>query len=172
MVKLNNWYFFIKAKIYINMMTLSYEEFIKKYSLENVNNKLELKGQEKIDFYNDLDKLLRVICRIFDKITNIASLRGGQVLMSLAKLQNGGSVTNKTDVMRSLNIDRLEKLKHAFDYLKRENYINIEEKTEKFHIVSLNEQDNPDLTIFREIIQKYWLTPEQEIAKTRRWIEG
>ena len=43
------------------MMTLSYEEFIKKYSLENVNNKLELKGQEKIDFYNDLDKLLRVI---------------------------------------------------------------------------------------------------------------
>jgi hypothetical protein len=102
----------------------------------------------------------------------VVKFRGGQVLMSLAKLQDGGSVTNKTDVMRSLNIDRLEKLKHAFDYLKRENYINIEEKTEKFHIVSLNEQDNPDLTIFREIIQKYWLTPEQEIAKTRRWIEG
>ena len=153
-------------------MTISYEEFLKKYSLENVNNKLELKGQEKVDFYNDLDKLLKVICRIFDKLTNIASLRGGQVLMSLAKLQETEGVINKTDVMRSLNIDRLEKLRHAFEYLERENYINIEEKTEKFHILTLNEKNNPDLTIFKEIIKKYWLTPEQEIAKTRRWIEG
>ena len=131
---------------------ISFNDFIERYHLDNFDETLELKGHDKIDFYNELDKLMNSICRIFDKLTNIASLRGGQVLMSLAKLQETEGVINKTDVMRSLNIDRLEKLKHAFEYLKRENYINIEEKTEKFHIVSLNEQDNPDLTLFREII--------------------
>ena len=151
------------------MMTLSYQEFVNKYRLANINDKLELKGEGKIDFYNDFDNLLKVISRIFDKLTNIASLRGGQVLMSLAKLQKENTVINKTDIMHSLNIDRLEKLFHAFEYLERENYINIEKKTEKFHIVSLNEKDNPDLTIFREIVQKYWLTPQEESEKTRRW---
>ncbi|MFX1497714.1 MAG: hypothetical protein ACFFBH_09325 [Promethearchaeota archaeon] len=151
------------------MMTLSYQEFVDKYRLANINDKLELKGEGKIDFYNDFDNLLKVISRIFDKLTNIASLRGGQVLMSLAKLQKENTVINKTDIMHSLNIDRLEKLFHAFEYLEKENYIKIEKKTEKFHIVSLNEMDNPDLTIFREIIQKYWLTPQEENEKTRRW---
>lgn len=151
------------------MMTLSYQEFVNKYRLANINDKLELKGEGKIDFYNDFDSLLKVISRIFDKLTNIASLRGGQVLMSLAKLQKENTVINKTDIMHSLNIDRLEKLFHAFEYLEKENYINIEKKTEKFHIVSLNEKDNPDLTIFREIVQKYWLTPQEENEKTRRW---
>lgn len=150
-------------------MSLSYEEFIKKYLLANVSEKLELKGQDKIDFYNDLDKLLRVICRIFNKLTNIGTLRGGQVLMSLAKLQETGSVINKTDIMHSLNIDRLEKLKSAFDYLERANLIRIEEKTKTFHIIKLNEKDNPDLKIFKEIVQKYWLTPEQEAEKAKRW---
>ncbi|MFX1354850.1 MAG: hypothetical protein ACFFGP_12885, partial [Promethearchaeota archaeon] len=89
--------------------------------------------------------------------------------MSLAKLQKESTVINKTDIMHSLNIDRLEKLFHAFEYLEKENYINIEKKTEKFHIVSLNEKDNPDLTIFREIVQKYWLTPQEESEKAKRW---
>lgn len=151
------------------MMTLSYQEFVNKYRLANINDKLELKGEGKVDFYNDFDNLLKVISRIFDKLTNIASLRGGQVLMSLAKLQKENTVINKTDIMHSLNIDRLEKLFHAFEYLEKENYINIEKKTEKFHIVSLNERDNPDLTIFREIVQKYWLTPQEENEKTKRW---
>ncbi|MFX0032794.1 MAG: hypothetical protein ACFE8E_04715 [Candidatus Hodarchaeota archaeon] len=151
------------------MMTLSYQEFVNKYRLANINDKLELKGEGKIDFYNDFDNLLKVISRIFDKLTNIASLRGGQVLMSLAKLQKESTVINKTDIMHSLNIDRLEKLFHAFEYLEKENYINIEKKTEKFHIVSLNEKDNPDLTIFREIVQKYWLTPQEESEKAKRW---
>lgn len=150
-------------------MTLSYEEFIKKYHLENINAKLELKGQDKIEFITELDKLLRIMSRIFDKLTNIASLRGGQVLMALAKLQKTEGIINKTDIMRSLNIDRLEKLSHAFDYLERENYIKIEKKTEKFHVITLNEEDNPDLAIFREIVQRYWLTPEEETKRAKRW---
>ncbi|MFX1353841.1 MAG: hypothetical protein ACFFGP_07775, partial [Promethearchaeota archaeon] len=88
------------------MMTLSYQEFVNKYRLANINDKLELKGEGKIDFYNDFDNLLKVISRIFDKLTNIASLRGGQVLMSLAKLQKESTVINKTDIMHSLNIDQ------------------------------------------------------------------
>jgi hypothetical protein len=96
-------------------------------------------------------------------------MRGGQVLMSLAKLQSDEAVINKTDIKNSLNIDRLEKLKYAFDYLEEANYIKIEKKTERFHIVRLNEDEIPDLKIFREIVQKYWTSPEEEKEKAQRW---
>lgn len=64
-------------------MTISYENFIKKYKLDDFKIKLELKSHEKIEFYNGLNEIMKSICKIFDKLTSIASLRGGQVLMSL-----------------------------------------------------------------------------------------
>ncbi|MCJ7647111.1 MAG: hypothetical protein MUP85_00715, partial [Candidatus Lokiarchaeota archaeon] len=79
------------------------------------------------------------------------------------------SVINKTDIKRNLNIDRLEKLFHAFDYLEENNYINIEKKTSKFHVIRLNEKDNPDFTLFREIIQKFWTSPEEEEERVKKW---
>ena len=150
-------------------MSISFEEFIQKYYIDNFNKTLELKGQEKVKFYNEFIEIIKSIARIFDKLTNIASIRGGQVLMSLAKLEKSESVINKTDIKRSLNIDRLEKLLHAFDYLEENNYINIEKKTSKFHVIKLNEKDNPDFTLFREIIQNFWISPEEEEERVKKW---
>lgn len=152
-------------------MSQSYKDFLKKYNIDDFKTKLQLSGRTKIDFYNDIDKLLRGICTIFDKLSNIAPMRGAQVLMGLAKLQETNDVINKTDVKKCLNIDRLEKLKYAFDYLEKAGYIKIEKKTEKFHIVKLNEEDNPDLTVFREIVQKYWKSPLEEKEKIKKWSE-
>ncbi|MFX0141800.1 MAG: hypothetical protein ACFFDN_49645, partial [Candidatus Hodarchaeota archaeon] len=95
-----------------------------------------------------------------------------QVLMSLAKLQTHESVINKTDVKSCLNIDRLEKLMHAFDYLEQQNYITIDRKTKKFHIINLNEKNNPDFKLFQEIIQKFWTSPEEDKEKAKRWSES
>jgi len=150
-------------------MSISFEEFIQKYDIDNFTKILELKGQEKVKFYNEFIEIIKSISRIFDKLTNIASIRGGQVLMSLAKLEKSETVINKTDIKRSLNIDRLEKLLHAFDYLEENNYINIEKKTSKFHVIKLNEKDNPDFTLFREIIQNFWISPEEEEARVKKW---
>jgi len=150
-------------------MNISLDYFIKKYELDDFTKLLELKGKDKVDFYNDFNELIKVVCKIFDKLTTIASLRGGQVLMSSAKLQQSDSVINKTDIMNSLNIDRLEKLLHAFDYLEKQNFIKIRKKTAKFHMIELNEKDNPDFILFREIIQKYWITPEDEKEKAKKW---
>ena len=150
------------------MITL-FQDFVKKYELSNFKTKLELNGTDKIDFYNELDKFMERICKIFDKLTNIASLRGGQVMMSIAKLTSPETVINKTDIKNSLNIDRLDKLWHAFDYLEKENYIKIEKKTSKFHIIKLNEEDNPDLKLFRELVQKYWETPSETGEKIKSW---
>jgi hypothetical protein len=91
--------------------------------------------------------------------------------MGLAKLQETNNVINKTDIKNCLNIDRLEKLKYAFDYLENAGYIKIEKKTEKFHIVKLNEEDNPDLTVFREIVQRYWKSPQEEVEQAKKWSE-
>jgi hypothetical protein len=146
-----------------------FEDFVKKYALDDFKKKLELNGTTKLEFYNELNSLMEKVCRIFDKLTNIASLRGGQVMMSVAKLTKPDAVVNKTDIKNSLNIDRLDKLWHAFDYLENENYITIEKKTSKFHIIKLNEDDNPDLTLFREIVQSYWETPLESIKKTEDW---
>ncbi|MFX1504467.1 MAG: hypothetical protein ACFFDH_26150 [Promethearchaeota archaeon] len=143
--------------------------FIKKYQLDNFDEVLELRSQDKITFYNDLISLIKTICRIFNKLTTIFSLRGGQVLMSLAKLQNLKDVITKTDIMNCLNIDRREKLLHAFDYLSEQNYIEIKKKSSKFHMVKLNEEDNPDFILFREIIQKYWTSPEEEKNDSKKW---
>jgi hypothetical protein len=150
------------------MITL-FQDFVKKYELDDFKKKLELNGTNKIEFYTELNTIMEKICRIFDKLTNIASLRGGQVMMSLAKLTTADSVINKTDIKNSLNIDRLDKLWHAFDYLEKENYISIEKKTSKFHIIKLNEEDNPDLTLFKEIVQNYWETPEEIKEKAKGW---
>jgi hypothetical protein len=150
-------------------MSITYEEFLKKYLIDDFKTNLKLTGRNKIDFYNDIDKLLRIICRIFDKLTSIAPMRGGQVLMSLAKLSEPGVVINKTDIKNNLDIDRLEKLYYAFDYLEEHNYIKIEKKTEKFHIIRLNEEEIPDLKILREIVQKYWTSPEEEKEKAKKW---
>ena len=150
-------------------MRISYEAFIKKYQLDEFKKGLELKGHEKINFYNEFNEILKIVCRIFDKLTTISSLRGGQVLMSLAKLQVPESVVNKTDVKTCLNIDRLEKLMHAFDYLEQQNYIKIERKTKKFHIIKLNDKENPDFKLFQEIVQKFWTSPEEDKEKVKKW---
>ena len=148
-----------------------YKDFLKKYNIDDFKTKLQLTGRTKIDFYNDIDKLLKSICTIFDKLSNITPMRGAQVLMGLAKLHETNDVINKTDIKNCLNIDRLEKLKYAFDYLENAGYISIEKKTEKFHIVKLNEEDNPDLAIFREIVQKYWKSPLEEKDEIKKWSE-
>ena len=152
-------------------MSQSYKDFLKKYNIDDFKTKLQLTGRTKIDFYNDIDKLLRSMCTILDKLSNIAPMRGAQVLMGLAKLQETNNVINKTDIKNCLNIDRLEKLKYAFNYLENAGYIKIEKKTEKFHIVKLNEEDNPDLTVFREIVQKYWKSPQEEVEQAKKWSE-
>ncbi|TFG23192.1 MAG: hypothetical protein EU533_03420 [Promethearchaeota archaeon] len=151
------------------MPPLTFEEFLDKYRIDDFTTSMELKGKDKISFYNDITEMIKSVCRIFDKLTTIGSLRGGQVLMSLAKLAGSETVINKTDVKRNLGIDRLEKLLHAFDYLEQNNYIEIEKKTTKFHVVSLNEKDNPDFTLFKDIIQRFWLSPEEELEKAKRW---
>jgi len=150
-------------------MSLSYEDFIKKYQLDDFKVGLELKGHDKVNFYNDLSVIMKNFCKILDKLTNIASLRGGQVLMSLAKLQAKLSVINKTDIKNCLNIDRLEKLMHAFDYLEQQNYIIIEKKTQKFHILKLNKTDNPDFKLLEEIVEKFWTSPEEDKEKAQKW---
>ena len=147
----------------------SINDFIEKYHLDSFDEVLELKINKKINFFNDLTALLKTICRIFDKMTTIFSIRGGQVLMSLAKLQGTEEVISKTDVLNSLNLDRREKLIHAFDFLLEHNYIEIKKKTSKFHMVKLNENDNPDFKLFREIVQKFWTSPEEEKNKTKLW---
>lgn len=148
---------------------ISFSDFIEKYHLDQYDDGLELKGRDKINFFNDLSIMMKTICRLFDKITMIFSLRGGQVLMSLAKLQNSKDVITKTDVMNCLNIDRREKLIHAFDYLSEQNYIEIKKRTSKFHMVKLNVKENPDFVLFRDIVQKYWTSPEEEKNKSKKW---
>lgn len=147
----------------------SFNDFFEKYHINNIDETLELKGLEKINFYNDLNEIMKSICRIFDKLTTIFSLRGGQVLMSLARLQASEEIISKTDIMNCLNIDRREKLIHAFDLLLEQNYIEIKKKTSTFHMVKLNEKDNPDFVLFRELVQKFWTSPQEEKNKTKLW---
>lgn len=150
-------------------MSRSYKDFLDKYKIDDFKTNLKLSGSTKIDFYNDIDKLLKTMSTIFDKLAMIAPMRGAQVLMAVAKLTGPDNVVNKTDIKRCLNIDRLEKILSAIDYLEDAKYITIEKKTEKFHIIKLNEEDNPDLTIFREIIQKYWKSPQEEVEQANKW---
>ncbi|TXT60238.1 MAG: hypothetical protein BAJALOKI2v1_120020 [Promethearchaeota archaeon] len=152
-------------------MNISIREFIKKYKLDDFSKILELKGEEKLEFYSDLNKILRGISRIFDKLANIESLRGGQVLLALAKLEKSEQVINKTDVKNCLDIDRLDKLSHAFDYLQEKGFIDIDEKTPKFHILNLDLKNNPDLKIFKEIIEKFWVAPEEMKKELTKWSE-
>ena len=147
----------------------SITEFLKKYHLDSFDEELKLRGNDKVNFFNDLISLLSSVCRIFDKLTTVFSLRGGQVLMSLAKLQDYEDIISKTDVMNCLNIDRREKLIHAFDVLVDQNYIKIKKKTSKFHMVKLNEQDNPDFTLLREIVQRFWTSPQEEKDEAKSW---
>ena len=150
-------------------MSQSYKDFLEKYKIDDFKTNLKLSGHTKIDFYNDIDKLLRIMSTIFDKLATIGTLRGAQVLMAIAKLGGPDKVVNKTDVKKCLNIKRLEKILPAIDYLKQAKYITIEEKTKRFHILKLNEEDNPDLRLFREIIQKYWRSPREEVDKAEKW---
>ncbi len=150
-------------------MSQSYKDFLKKYKIDDFKTNLKLSGSTKIDFYNDIDKLLKTMSTIFDKLAMIAPMRGAQVLLAVAKLTGPNSVVNKTDIKRCLNIDRLEKILSAINYLEKAKYITIEKKTKKFHIIKLNEEDNPDLIIFREIVQKYWKSPQEEVEQANKW---
>ncbi|MBY9014344.1 MAG: hypothetical protein KGD68_01500 [Candidatus Lokiarchaeota archaeon] len=150
-------------------MSRSYKDFLEKYKIDDFKTNLKLSGSTKIDFYNDIDKLLKNMSTIFDKLAMIGPMRGAQVLLAVAKLTGPDNVVNKTDIMRCLNVKRLEKILSAIDYLENAKYITIEKKTEKFHIIKLNEVDNPDLTIFREIVQKYWKSPQEEVEQAKKW---
>ena len=150
-------------------MSQSYKDFLDKYKIDDFKTNLKLSGSTKIDFFNDIDKLLKTMSTIFDKLAMIAPMRGAQVLLAVAKLTGPNNVVNKTDIIRCLNIKRLEKIVSAINYLENAKYITIEKKTEKFHIIKLNEEDNPDLTIFREIVQKYWKSPQEEVDQANKW---
>ena len=152
-------------------MSQSYKDFLDKYKIDDFKTSLKLAGHTKVDFYNDIDKLLKSMSTIFDKLATIGTMRGAQVLMAVAKLSGPDKVVNKTDVKNCLNIDRLEKIQPAIEYLERAKYITIEEKTKRFHIIKLNEKDNPDLRVFREIIQKYWKSPQEEVEQAKKWSE-
>ena len=152
-------------------MSRSYKDFLEKYKIDDFKTSLKLAGHAKVDFYNDIDKLLKSMSTIFDKLATIGTMRGAQVLMAVAKLSGPDKVVNKTDVKNCLNIDRLEKIQPAIEYLERAKYITIEEKTKRFHIIKLNEKDNPDLRVFREIIQKYWKSPQEEVEQAKKWSE-
>ena len=147
----------------------SFKEFSKKYGLDDFESELRLKGRQKVEFYDDMLNLLNSICRIFDLLSTTFSLRAGQVLMTLAKLQKTEEIISKTDIMNCLDIDRREKLLHAFDTLKDLNLIKIRKKTSKFHLVKLNEADNPDFKLFREIVEKFWISPHEEKEKIGQW---
>ncbi len=150
-------------------MSQSYKDFLDKYKIDDFKTSLKLTGHTKVDFYNDIDKLLKSMSTIFDKLATIGTMRGAQVLMAIAKLTGPDQVVNKTDVKNCLNIKRLEKIRPAIEYLESAKYITIEEKTKKFHIIKLNEEDNPDLTVFREIVQKYWKSPQEEVELANKW---
>ncbi len=152
-------------------MSQSYKDFLAKYKIDDFKTSLKLTGHTKVDFYNDIDKLLKSMSTIFDKLATIGTMRGAQVLMAIAKLSGPDKVVNKTDVKNCLNIDRLEKIQPAIEYLERAKYITIEKKTKKFHIIKLNKGDNPDLGVFREIIQKYWRSPQEEVEQAKKWSE-
>jgi len=137
-------------------MSQSYKDFLDKYKID--------------DFKTSL-KLLKSMSTIFDKLATITPMRGAHVLMAVAKLTGPDKVVNKTDVKNCLNIDRLEKIQPALEYLKKAKYITIEKKTERFHIIKLNKEDNPDLSVFREIVQKYWKSPREEVEQAKKWSE-
>lgn len=147
----------------------SITDLFEKYHLDSFDETLELRGNDKVNFVDDLNSLLSSVCRLFDKLTTVFSLRGGQVLMSLAKLQGDEDIISKTDILKCLNLDRREKLIHAFDYLLEQNYIKIKKKTSKFHIVNLNEEDNPDFKLLMEIVQRFWTSPQEEKDKAKSW---
>jgi len=147
----------------------SITDLFEKYHLNSFDETLELRGNDKITFINDLNSIFESICRIFDKMSTVFSLRGVQVLMSLAKLQSHEDIISKTDVLNCLNLDRREKLIHAFDSLLEQNYIKIKKKSSKFHMIKLNEQDNPDFILLREIVQKFWTSPQEEKDKAKLW---
>ncbi|MHA2218273.1 MAG: hypothetical protein ACXADW_06025, partial [Candidatus Hodarchaeales archaeon] len=65
-----------------------------------------------------------------------------------------------------------EKLIHAFETLREHNYIEIKKKTSKFHMVRLNEKDNPDFMLFRELVQKFWTSPQEEKDKAKSWSDA
>jgi hypothetical protein len=150
-------------------MSQSYKDFLDKYKIDDFKTSLKLSGHTKVDFCNDIDKLLKSMSTIFDKLATIGTMRGAQVLMAIAKLSGPDKVVNKTDVKNCLNIDRLEKILTAIEYLEKARYITIEEKTKRFHIIKLNEADFPDLRVFREIIQKYWKSPQEEVEQAEKW---
>ena len=152
-------------------MAISIEKFIDKYQLDNFKGTVQLKGEEKVEFYNDFNNILRSICNIFVKISNLMSLRGGQVLLGLAKLGNSENIINKSDIQKCLNLDRLEKLLHAFEYLEDQKYIKVRKKNPKFHIVKLNEKGYPDLKLYKEIIQKFWVSPQEQKKEFQQWRE-
>ncbi|MHA2038463.1 MAG: hypothetical protein ACW98X_18675 [Promethearchaeota archaeon] len=152
-------------------MTISIENFIEKYQLDNFKRVFELKGEEKVEFYNDFIKILRSICNIFVKISNLMSLRGGQVLLGLAKLENSENIINKSDIQKCLNLDRFEKLVPAFEYLEDQKYIKVRKKNPKFHVVELNEKDYPDLKVYKEIIHKFWVSPQEQKKEFQQWRE-
>ena len=152
-------------------MSQSYKDFLNKYKIDDFKTSLKLTGSTKVDFHNDIDNLLKTMSTIFDKLATIGTMRGAQVLMAIAKLSGPDKVVNKTDVKNCLNIDRLEKIQTAIEYLERAKYITIEKKTEKFHIIKLNKEDNPDLNVFSEIIQKYWKSPQEEAEHVKKWSE-
>jgi len=153
-------------------MIISIKDFIEKYQLDNFKGTFQLKGEEQVEFYNDFNKILKSICNIFVKISNLMSLRGGQVLLGLAKLENSENIINKSDIQKCLNLDRFEKLVHAFEYLEDQKYIKVRKKNPKFHVLELNDKDYPDLKIFKEIIQKFYVSPQEQKKEFQQWREN
>lgn len=141
---------------------------MEKYELNDINKPLELSGREKIEFLNDLRNIMESISNLFDKLTNINSIREGLVLIAIAKLQKLDAVILKKNVMDCLKIPRYDAIKRAFEDLEKQDYIKLEEIASG-HRIKLNDNKFTDLVILREIIQRYWESPEEQNNRTKKW---
>lgn len=152
-------------------MTISLNEFIKKYELDVLNKSLELKGLNKAEFLNDLKIIMQSISKLFDSLASTSFKNEGLLLLGLAKLQKKDAVILKSDIKNCLLIERYDALTNSFEKLEKQNYIKIKEIRANIHQVKLNEEDNPNFKIFREIVQNYWESPEEQKNRVKKWEE-
>ncbi len=132
---------------------------------------------------DDISDLRKSVCFVIEKIALISEgpVRGGMILLGAIKrleeekkkedTENRGFIA-KRDIMKCLKYDieakDYSKIDGGFNYLKKNHFINAKRASEKFIMVTLNEERHPELKLLKDIVED-WDCPLIGGTNTEKW---
>jgi len=147
-------------------MTITLDEFYKKYGLDNFERNVPI---NKMELFEDLQKILRQICNFLDVLTTQNTKWCGEIILSAAHCSRKYPPV-KNQIAKCMGIPA-SNLKTSYEHLINNHYVKIEKDNDRRR-VTLNYEEFPEFKLITKLMEDFWKCRKERIKDLQAWREG